>query len=99
MPEHIELSGATSWARELGKSEMWVLEHHRINLWENPAMPRGRKVGEMQVGSRALILEDRDHAYRVKSPLDGSVGWVSRIQVERALWQDVNTRKACAPTR
>lgn len=53
----------------------------------------------MLAGSRAAIIEDRNDAYLVKSPLDGSVGWVSRIQVSRALWQDVNTREECTPRR
>lgn len=95
--KHIEISDAKSWAKELGKSEMWVLANHRINLWENPAMPRGNKVGELRVGSRAVIVEELPDSYKVRSPLDRSVGWVSKIQVARTLYQDVNTFKRCTP--
>lgn len=92
---HIELHGAAHWARELGQMESYVLANHRINLWERNGANRGRKVGEMRVGSRAVILEESGDAYRVVSPLDGSVGWVSRAQVARTLRQDVASREAC----
>lgn len=97
--EHIELHDAKRWARELGRSEMWVLANHQINLWQNPSPNKGSKVGEMRVGSRALILHVSKNDYRVKSPLDSSIGWVSKIQVARTVWQHTQTFKACNPPK
>lgn len=93
--DHIELKSAAHWAAELGQSETVVLATHRINLWESPSPSKGRAVGKMLPGSRAVILERRPDDYRVQSPLDQSIGWVSTIQVERTLSQDVATREAC----
>ena len=97
--KHIELHGGKFWAKELGKSEMWVLANHRINLRQNPRPGKLRKVGEMRVGSHALILEERAEEYRVKSPLDASVGWVSKIQVAHTLYQRVKTFEPCTPPK
>ncbi len=101
--KHIELHGSKFWAKELGKSEMWVLTNHPINLWQYQGTPdnpnMGRKMGEMRVGSRALILEEKVEDYRVRSPLDESVGWVSKIQVAHTLYQDVNTFESCIPPK
>ncbi len=92
---HIQVHGSAFWAKELGQSEMRVQQNHRINLWEQPGSDRGRKTGELLVGSRAVVLEEASGAYRVKSPLDDSIGWVTDIQVERTLKQDVATRRPC----
>ena len=72
-----------------------VQANHRINLWQGYASDRGRKVGEMLVHSRGIILDENSDAYKVKSPLDQSVGWVSKEQVARTLRQDVQTRRPC----
>ena len=95
--EHIELKSAEFWAEELGKSTMWVTGNHRINVWEKPdRQGKGRKVGEMDVGSRAVIVRrDTDGTYFVQSPLDKSLGWVSDAQVTRTVWQDTETRTPC----
>ncbi len=94
---HVEIHGSAFWVKELGRSESWVLQNHRINLWERPGSDRGSKVGELLVGSRAVIVEESPGAYRVKSPADGSIGWISDIQVAKTLTQDVSTRQACEP--
>jgi SH3-like domain-containing protein len=92
---HIEVHGSAFWAKELGRPEMWVQQNHRINLRERPGSNRGVKTGELLVGSRAVILEEANEAYRVRSPLDGSTGWISAIQIARTLKQDVTTRQPC----
>mgnify|MGYP003388130971 CR=1 FL=1 len=92
---HVEIHGSGFWAKELGRTEAWVLQNHRINLWQRPGSDRGSKVGELLVGSRALVLENSPGAYRVKSPADGSTGWISDIQVAKTLNQDVSTREPC----
>ena len=83
--EHIELHSAADLAKEYGQTEMWILQNVKINF------------GKMYPGSRALIIEEGDQDYKVKSPLDKSVGWISKIQVKLTLWQDVDTREPCKP--
>lgn len=96
--EHIELLPAEAVANELGRTVVWVLANHRINLWETTtAAGKGRKVGEMIPGSRALILRRSGADYYVRSPLDGTEGYVSDIQVRRTVWQDVGARTTCTP--
>lgn len=94
---HAQLQSAASVAAELGRTEIWVLQNHKINLWNAPGQGRTRKVGELIPGSRAVILEEQGDAYKVKSPLDGSTGWISSVQVARTIHQDVSTRKPCRP--
>jgi hypothetical protein len=97
--EHIELYSAAHTARELGKTEAWTAANYRINLWERTtvASDRGRKVGEMRPGSRAVVLRrDAGGSYFVRSPLDSSEGWVSDLQVVRTLLQDAKTRRPCS---
>ena len=94
---HIEIKSAAFWARELDWPEMQVLATHRINLWQRLGDDRGRKVGELLPGSRAAIIEESAGGYRVRSPMDKSIGWVSKVQVERTLHQHVETREPCTP--
>lgn len=94
---HVELQSAAWWARELGRSEAWVLQNHRIKLWGAPnSEGKGRNVGEMLPGSRAPVIEERGRSFRVRSPLDGSEGWVGEVQVADIVMQDVETREACS---
>ena len=96
--KHIELHPAVYLAKEYGKSEMWVLNNVKINLWEKPThLGKGRKVGQMLPGSRAIILLTAEEDYRVKSPLDKSIGWINRMQVMKTLFQDTETRRPCRP--
>jgi hypothetical protein len=91
---HIEVHNAAHWAKELGTSEASVQATHRINLWSTPSGPK-RAVGHLLVGSRAAIVNETADAYQVQSPADGTVGWISKIQVARVLRQDVETRTPC----
>lgn len=101
--EHVELYDAAFWARELGRSERDVRANYRINLWERSSAGqsgigvRGRKVGEMLVGTRAPILDRGPDDFKVRSPLDGSEGWVGEAQVKRTVWQDLKTGQGCKP--
>ena len=94
--KYIELHSAKYMGKEYGQSEMWVLSNVKINLWEKETPKgKGKKVGSMIPGSRALIIEEGADDYKVKSPLDGSIGWINKMQVSRTLYQDKETRKPC----
>lgn len=94
--KHIELHSAKYMANEYGQSEMWVLSNVKINLWEKETSKgKGKKVGSMMPSSRALIIEEGLEDYKVKSPLDKSIGWISKIQVSKTLYQDTDTREPC----
>ena len=93
---HIELHSAHYLANDSGRTEMWVLHNVRINLWEKTTSEgKGRAVGKMLPGSRAEIITISVDDYKVRSPLDQSVGWVNGIQVSRTLKQNIKTRKPC----
>jgi hypothetical protein len=81
--QFVELLPVADVAQEYGQSEEWVVANHKVNLWaqtsENGKKP---KVGELLPGSRALLLETSTQDYKVKSPFDGSTGWVNHIQVK-----------------
>ena len=94
---YIELHSAKHTAREYGKSEAWVIRNHKVNLWAKTS-PEGKfpLAGKMRPGSRAIILDERGDDYKVRSPLDSSIGWVNRVQVSRTLMQDTETFKPCS---
>ena len=92
----IELHSAKYLANEYGRSESWVLNNVRIKLWEKQTPhEKGRKVGELLPGSRALIIEIGSEDYKVKSPYDKSIGWVNKIQVRRVIKLDTETYEPC----
>lgn len=94
--EHIELYSAAYLSNEYGKSEMWILQNIKIKLWQKTTpQGKGRVVGKMLPGSRALIIEKGSEDYKVKSPYDKSIGWVNIVQIKRTLLQDTETRKPC----
>jgi hypothetical protein len=93
---HIELLSAAEIASEFQKSEIWVVQNWKINLWTNQSPNKGPQVGQMRPGSRAVILEEGADDYKVRSPLDKSEGWVSKIQVKRTLKQDTETFSPCS---
>jgi hypothetical protein len=93
----VELVSTAELARELGRPESWVISNHRINLWRQPQdADRGGVLGRLLPGSRAPILDRSGEYYLVKSPLDGSRGWVHRIQVDREVVADSQTNELCA---
>jgi len=93
---HVELYSARYLAGQLGKSEAWVVSNYKINVWKKESSKgKGRVVGAMLPGSRALILKIGSEDYKVKSPLDRSAGWVNKIHVKRTLIQNIKTRRPC----
>ncbi|MCP4252630.1 MAG: hypothetical protein GY775_04315 [Candidatus Scalindua sp.] len=94
--EHITLLSAAELAKEYDQSEMWVLQNVKIKLWsKQTSQGKGKVVGKMYPGSRALLLKKGKDDYQVKSPLDKSIGWMNMMQVGKTLWQGTETREAC----
>jgi len=94
--EYIALVSAKDLAREFGWTESYVLQNHRVNVWEKTTSNgRGRVVGEMYPGSNARILDRSGDDFKIVSPLDNSIGWVNEVQVDRTLYRNPNTREIC----
>jgi hypothetical protein len=94
--EFIETRSAKQLARELGKPEKWVVGNYRIHLFDRETGQRkGKVVGKLLPGSRAEILKTGANDYQVKSPVDGSIGWIRRAQVRHILLLDAKTFKPC----
>lgn len=94
--QFVELLPAAAIAKEYGRSEEWVVANHKVNLWAKTS-EKGRepKVGELLPGSRALLLDTSTQDYKVKSPYDGSTGWVNHIQVKGVRTLDDKTFQPC----
>ena len=93
----VQLAPASDFARDLGRSEEWVVGNYRINLWSKTSVEgKGRPVGKMVPGSRARILDQQAGDFLVRSPLDGSEGWLSGVQVSREVLQDPRTNQICS---
>ena len=99
--EHIVLYDAVHWSKELcdGRTPEEIQINHRINLWSDWKYYKGHKIGEILVGSHAVIIKKETNGeytgYLIKSPYDGSVGWIRNPQVEKIIYQDTNTFKIC----
>ena len=94
--EFIALVSAKDLAREFGWTESYVLQNHRVNVWEKTTSNgRGRVVGEMYPGSNARILDRSGDDFKIVSPLDNSIGWVNEVQVDRTHYQNPNTYEKC----
>ncbi len=94
----VALVSAADLAEELGKSELWVVSSYRINVWSKTSHNgKGSAVGKIIPGSRARLLDEDEDDYRIKSPLDGSEGWIGQIQVERIVMQNPETNRICEP--
>jgi len=94
--EFIQLLSAKQIAREFDRTEMWALQNYKVIVWEKTTTNgKGKKVGEMHCGSRALILERNGDDFKIKSPKDESIGWVNSIQVDKTLYQSPDTYEKC----
>lgn len=80
--QFVALHSAASFAHDMKTTEDWVVANYKIIAWEKTtAQGRGRAVGKLLPGSRALLLETSGPDLKVQSPLDNSVGWVNQIQI------------------
>jgi len=94
--QFIELHSISYLAKEYMESESWVLNNVKINLWDGPNNQRSLKpVGKLLPGSRAIILDEQRGSYKVKSPLDQSVGWINNVQVSKTGYYNPITYEPC----
>ena len=68
------------WVEETGWSVEKVVQDVSITVWEFGTDSRGKKMGEIQVGSHALLLDEKSDYYKVRSLFDNSIGWINKIQ-------------------
>ena len=94
--EFIQCLSAKTIAKEYSRTEMWAVKNYKVNVWEKTsANGKGKKVGEMMCNSRALIIDKSGDDYKILSPLDNSIGWVNKIQIEDIVYQNPNTYQKC----
>ncbi|PKN28785.1 MAG: hypothetical protein CVU64_11545 [Deltaproteobacteria bacterium HGW-Deltaproteobacteria-21] len=94
--EFIETRSAKQLSKELGKPVRWVVGNYKINLFDRETgKKKGKVVGKLIPGCRAQVLKTGADDYQVKSPLDGSVGWINRKEVRHILLLDSKTFKPC----
>ena len=83
-------------AKDIGKSEQWVLMNYKVAVWEKPThLGKGEKIGDMNCGSRAMILTKSVNDYKIISPLDQSIGWINNIQISGTSFQHPISNEAC----
>ena len=90
--EFIELHPLRVLAYQFDVDKRWVSNNIKIKLFKDPFTQK-QLTGRLLPGSRAIIIKKIPGAYLVKSPYDGSIGWVHRSHVARTLWQDTETEK------
>lgn len=94
----IELHSIDHIAEDTGWTKSYIISNHRLNLWQSTIEKgKGRVVGKLLPGSRALLLKTEGEDSLVKSPFDNSTGWISNIQVSHTLWQDDQEFTPCTP--
>jgi len=94
--EFIVCLSAKKIAKEYGRTEMWAVANYEVNVWEKTsANGKGKNVGKMRCNSRALIIDRSGEDYKILSPLDKSIGWVNKIQIENTIYQNPNTYEDC----
>ena len=85
-------------AKEYGRTEMWAVANYEVNVWEKTsANGKGKNVGKMRCNSRALIIDRSGEDYKILSPLDKSIGWVNKVQIENTIYQNLNTNIIVVP--
>ena len=94
--EFIVCLSAKKIAKEYGRTEMWAVANYEVNVWEKTsANGKGKNVGKMRCNSRALIIDRSGEDYKILSPLDKSIGWVNKVQIENTIYQNPNTYEDC----
>jgi len=84
-------------AAELGESESYVQANYKINVWANPSSSgnRGKVVGKIIPGSNCRLLEKSGTDYKIQSPFDKSVGWITSVQIKGITKKNPKTFEPC----
>ena len=94
--EVIRCLSPTEVAKEIGKTTIWAAVNYTVAVWEKPThLGKGRKVGDMSCGTKAMILDRIVDDYKIISPLDQSIGWVNKIQISGTSFQHPITQETC----
>jgi hypothetical protein len=94
---HVQVQDAQAWAKELKRTEDWVLANHRTTLWKRQSPDRGDKVGELRPGAVAVVVRETETEYRVRTAEGASEGWLEKTAVGRTLYLHVKTGAECKP--
>jgi hypothetical protein len=71
------------------------LHAKKIIIWDQPSSISGaRKIGEISPGTITNVLERYENYYKVRNPLDGTVGWIRQKQAISLPW--INSHKSCS---
>jgi len=92
----VEIITYSSLQEETGMSRSQLLRSFTINLWEKSnAKGKGKQVGDIIPGAHAIILESGKDSYKLFIPIEETIGWVSKIQVERVFKMNPQSRNPC----
>ncbi len=94
--EFVALWPAGDIAKKIGKDKKWVFLNYRVDIWDTPpSEQKGSVVSKLRASSYARIIEKRDEDYKVESPIDKTVGWLSKEHVKTISWKNPKTKKLC----
>lgn len=94
--EYVALWSAGEVAAKIGKDRKWVFLNYTVDIWDNPpSIEKGNVVSKLRASSYARILEKGVKDYKVESPIDKSVGWLSKKHVKTISWKNPETNKLC----
>ena len=60
-----------------------------------PSEGEGEVLSKLRASSYAQIIEKRSNEYKVQSPADKAVGWISSEHVKTISWKNPKTKKLC----
>lgn len=94
--EFVALWPAGDIAKKIGKDKKWVFLNYRVDIWDTPpSEQKGSVVSKLRASSYARIIEKRDEYYKVESPIDKTLGWLSKEHVKTISWKNPKTKKLC----
>ena len=96
----VKLHSAKKLAKIYEKSALPVFQSHKTNLWEKSTEEgKGELISKMPPKARAILLDETEKDYKIKNPLDESIGWVSKKQAKKTGFRNTETLKRCNPKK
>ena len=94
--EFVALWSAADIAEKIGKDKKWVFLNYTVDLLNMPPSEgEGEVLSKLRASSYAQIIEKRSNEYKVQSPADKAVGWISSEHVKTISWKNPKTKKLC----